>query len=516
MSIENAPIVHATILPEWMKKERTRVLTSFEEGTSDKPVVYWMQRDVRVNDNWALLYAAWLAQERKVGLEVVYLLPSPPAAATEEDAIPDLEHLPLTTRHGQFLLGGLEVVHRKLAKRHIPLRILMKDHGQALASSLHASAVVCDFSPLRHCRRLVELEATPYLESQGIPVLSVDAHNVVPVWVAADKRQVGARTLRPKIQNVLSQYLQPYPEVPTMDDKSVDVPAFDRSAYETYLLMDDSVPPVDWCQPGTKNGMKQFEFFLLNGLKTYDTHRNDPNHKNVISNMSPWINHGHVSFQRLALEVRKFNKYANGTASFLEEGIIRRELSDNLLYYSPNDYDSLSTAAEWAQATLRDHASDPREYVYSLDEFEAGATHDDLWNAAQLQLVRQAKMHGFLRMYWAKKILEWTESPAVALATAQYLNDKYALDGRDPNGFVGVGWSIMGIHDMGWKEREIFGKIRFMNYNGCKRKFDVKGFVAKYKGASENAVKAAQKHSGGGKRPSTDTTKTAKKQKTLK
>lgn len=173
---------------------------------------------------------------------------------------------------------------------------------------------------------------------------------------------------------------------------------------------------------------------------------------------------GHLSFQRLTMEVKALNKYANGTAAFIEEGLVRRELSDNFVYYAPDNYDELDSAAQWAQDTLELHSSDQREYLYSLEEFERGETHDDLWNAAELQLIQTGKMHGFLRMYWAKKILEWSPSPIMALRTAQYLNDKYALDGRDPNGFVGVGWSIMGIHDMGWKERPIFGKIRFMNY----------------------------------------------------
>ena len=187
------------------------------------------------------------------------------------------------------------------------------------------------------------------------------------------------------------------------------------------------------------------------------------------------------------MEVKKLNKYANGTATYIEEGLVRRELSDNFVFYSPSDYDSLDGAAGWAQATLQQHAVDDREYIYSTSEFEAGITHDDLWNAAQLQLVREGKMHGFLRMYWAKKILESTDTPERALRTAQYLNDKFSLDGRDPNGFVGVGWSIMGTHDRAWKERPVFGKIRFMNYNGCKRKFDVTAFVNLYEGASEIA-----------------------------
>jgi deoxyribodipyrimidine photo-lyase len=168
-----------------------------------------------------------------------------------------------------------------------------------------------------------------------------------------------------------------------------------------------------------------------------------------------------VSFQRVALEVQKLHRrHATGAASYLEEGIVRRELSDNYLFYTPNDYDKLSGAAGWAQETLQAHSSDPREYTYGLREWEGARTHDDLWNAAQLQLVREGRMHGFLRMYWAKKILEWSPSPDLALRTAQHLNDRFALDGRDPNGFVGVGWSVMGIHDQGWGERPVFGKIR--------------------------------------------------------
>jgi deoxyribodipyrimidine photo-lyase len=314
---------------------------------------------------------------------------------------------------------------------------------------------------------------------------------------------------------------------------------FDMATYRKYLQMDESVPPVDWAKPGTQHAMQQFDSFLKNGLKHFDELRNNPNYKEALSNMSPWINHGHVSFQTLARQVKKLNKYANGTAAYIEEGLVRRELSDNFVFYAPDDYDSLGSAAEWARESLELHTADQREWLYSLEELETAKTHDDLWNAAQLQLVQEGKLHGFvsifcasssddtkscksntllfllclpqLRMYWAKKILEWTESPNVALRTAQYFNDKYALDGNDPNGFTGVGWSIMGIHDMGWKERPIFGKIRYMNYAGCKRKFDVAEFAARYKGAYENAIAAGEKY---GKEPDVATKKkkaTAKK-----
>jgi deoxyribodipyrimidine photo-lyase len=178
-------------------------------------------------------------------------------------------------------------------------------------------------------------------------------------------------------------------------------------------------------------------------------------------------------------QIKTHNRDSEGKASFIEEGLVRRELSDNFLWYTPDDYDQLSGAAGWAQESLGSHTNDPREYTYTLEQFVKGQTHDDLWNASQIQLTTTGKMHGFLRMYWCKKILEWTATPTEALKIGQHLNDYYALDGRDPNGFVGVGWSIMGVHDMGWKERDVFGKIRFMNYAGCKRKFKVDEFVAK-------------------------------------
>jgi len=164
--------------------------------------------------------------------------------------------------------------------------------------------------------------------------------------------------------------------------------------------------------------------------------------------------------------------------AFLEELIIRKELSDNFCFYNEH-YDSFSGFPDWAKKTLDDHRKDAREYIYSLEDLESSRTHDDLWNAAQMEMVKTGKMHGYMRMYWAKKILEWTETPEDALRIAIYLNDKYELDGRDPNGYVGIAWSIGGVHDRAWKERPVFGKVRYMSYNGCKSKFDVEGYIAK-------------------------------------
>jgi len=172
---------------------------------------------------------------------------------------------------------------------------------------------------------------------------------------------------------------------------------------------------------------------------------------------------------------------------------VRRELADNFCWYSPK-YDTIEGQKyEWAKATVREHSKDKRAYLYSLQQFENGETHDDLWNAAQLEMVHGGKMHGFMRMYWAKKIMEWTESPDQALEFAIYLNDKYQLDGRDPSGYVGCMWSIVGVHDQGWSERPIFGKIRYMAYSGCVKKFKVQDYIKRVD-ELVTAVKAGEKN----------------------
>jgi deoxyribodipyrimidine photo-lyase len=192
------------------------------------------------------------------------------------------------------------------------------------------------------------------------------------------------------------------------------------------------------------------------------------------------LHYGQVSAQRLAFQVQTLlGVNSESQEAYLEELIVRRELADNYCFYNSN-YDNFNGFPDWAKKTLNEHRFDKREFLYSCDEFELAKTHDPLWNAAQNQMVRDGKMHGFLRMYWAKKILEWTPSPEEAQAIAIYLNDKYELDGIDPNGYTGINWSIGGVHDRAWTERPVFGKIRFMNYAGCKRKFDVIGFQEKY------------------------------------
>jgi len=343
--------------------------------------------------------------------------------------------------------------------------------------------IVCDFSPLRYHKTWMQ----QIQKSVGDTAIhQVDAHNVVPVWVTSDKQEYAARTIRPKITKNLPEFLTGFPPlVKHPVDNSLKVTKIDYEQIYKGLEVDKQGWGVhhvnSFFPPGTKGGLKNLEDFVAKRIKPYGEKRNDPNVE-ALSNMSPWVNMGQVSAQRAVTYVKKHaSSHSESVKSFVEESVVRRELSDNFCFYN-EQYDSLEGATDWARKTLKDHKKDKREYLYSRKELEEGLTHDDLWNASQLQLVEEGKLHGFLRMYWAKKVLEWTDSPETALKEAQRLNDRYSLDGNDPNGYVGVMWSIAGIHDQGWSERAIFGKVRYMNYAGCKRKFDINKFIIKHGG----------------------------------
>ena len=256
----------------------------------------------------------------------------------------------------------------------------------------------------------------------------------------------------------------------------------DWEACYASLKCDRNVKVVEWCTPGYRAAVANLAEFIESRVGAYESERNDPN-KSALSNMSPWYHFGHVSVQRCILELKRraSKRHSKAVENYMEEAIVRRELAENFCFYQP-DYDKLSGAYEWARKSLDEHARDKRVNLYTLDDLDNFRTHDKLWNAAQVQMRVEGKMHGFLRMYWAKKILEWTESAEQALEFAIYLNDRYQLDGREPSGYVGCMWSICGVHDQGWAERSVFGKIRYMNYEGCRRKFDVDRFIIKYNG----------------------------------
>lgn len=456
-------------------KSRVRSLAG-DAGTvlrECKGVLYWMWRDRRVQDNWALLYSQKMALELNVPLHVLHCVPP--------------SHGEMTLRHYTFMIEGLREVAEECSELDISFHVKSGSPPDIInakfLTSHNLGLVVADFSPLREHRAWLE-KIIKNLKSESVSVHQVDAHNIVPVWITSEKQEYAARTIRPKITKKLPEYLTEFPPViphPVQYKGKVPEPDFDK----IYSSLDvDSegwgVEPVsEFFPPGSVAGLENLHEFVTKRIKAYGSSRNDPN-VTALSNMSPWVNMGQVSMQRAVLYVKKHGKsHSESVASFVEEAVVRRELSDNFCYYNEN-YDNLKGATDWAQKTLNDHRKDKREYLYTRKQLEEGKTHDDLWNASQLQLVKEGKLHGFLRMYWAKKILEWTKSPEDGLKEGIRLNDRYALDGNDPNGYVGVMWSCAGIHDQGWAERAVFGKVRYMNYQGCKRKFDINKFVIKY------------------------------------
>lgn len=449
-------------------KKRAKLLTALNDVDRDcNGVLYWMTRDARVQDNWAFLFAQRTALKNKLPLHVCFcILP---------------KFLNMTKRHYKFLLGGLMEVEKECKDLNINFHLLHGEPSKIVPNFIKTNslgAVVTDFFPLRLPMTWVE-EVKERLPD-GVPICQVDAHNIVPCWIASDKLEYAARTIRPKINSQLNEFLTGFP--PVIEHEYSCTKSFPKNKWNNAIektKADKSVEEVTWAKPGYVGGILELESFLKNRLKLYDSKRNDPS-ADAVSNLSPWFHFGMISVQRCILEALEYkDKYKKSVEAFIEEAVIRRELTDNFCFYNKN-YDSIKGAYAWAIDTLNKHRTDKRQYVYDLHELENSLTHEDLWNACQTQLVQQGKMHGFLRMYWAKKILEWTEVPEKALEWAIYLNDKYSLDGNDPNGYVGCMWSICGIHDQGFTERDVFGKIRYMNYKGCQRKFDVKMFVSKW------------------------------------
>ncbi len=444
-----------------MNERRVRLLR--DGGSGRGPIVYWMSRDQRTKDNWALVFAQEQAVRMRRPLVVVFCLVS--------------GFLNAGLRQYVFMVKGLMKVERRLAENNIPFRLLQGPPGVVLTSfceESHAGLLVTDFDPLMIKRQWKD----SVREGLGIPIYEVDAHNVVPCWVTSQKAEFGAYTIRPKILRVLDEFLDRPRSIrrhrSAWDDGCVPTP-WDRVLRD--LPAGHPVEEAKWIEPGEEAGLAALRRFITTGLERYEKERSDPS-KEGQSNLSPYLHFGQLSAQRVACQVRNTRVGEAAREAFLEELIVRRELSDNFCLYNPA-YASIQGFPRWAAATLDHHRSDRRDYVYNLGEFEKGMTHDELWNAAQLEMVRRGKMHGYMRMYWAKKILEWTESPEQAMDTAIHLNDKYELDGRDPNGYAGIAWSIGGVHDRPWGERAVFGKIRYMSYNGCKRKFDVGAYIEK-------------------------------------
>ena len=432
-------------------------------------VIYWMQSSQRTFYNHALEYAIEKANEYRKSLIVYFGL---------TDSYPEANE-----RHYYFMLEGLKEVRRELEKRGIRF-IIEKNSPEIGIVNLakEAVSVIVDQGYLR-----IEKKWRRYVSGKlDCSLLQVESNVVVPIEEASDKEEYAAATIRPKITKRLKEYLVPLKErilrkqslefnIKTLDIENV-------GEIVSNLSIDYSVKKSDYYQGGISQGIQNLQIFIEKKFWNYNKGRNNPL-EDYISHLSPYLHFGQISPLFIALEIQKTSN-DEAKEAFLEQLIVRRELSMNFVFFN-NNYDNYdSILPNWVKTTLDDHTSDPREYIYSRDEFETAKTHDPYWNAAQKEMVITGKMHNYMRMYWGKKILEWTNSPKEAYEIALYLNNRYELDGRDPNGYTGVAW-IFGKHDRPWKERPIFGKVRYMNANGLRRKFDADGYVKKIDGLSE-------------------------------
>jgi deoxyribodipyrimidine photo-lyase len=310
-------------------------------------------------------------------------------------------------------------------------------------------------------------------------VRQVEGDLVLPVEEVSDKSEWAAATIRRKINRIRDQFLLPGGPLraPSKDSLGIRIDGAVKPDQELIgtLNIDRSVRPAARFKGGGSRALGRLKQFCTDSLRYYHSLRNDPAQEHQ-SNLSPYLHFGQISPLTVALAVRAARGAPREAIdAFLEELIVRRELAFNFVYYDQH-YGSYACLPEWAKRTLEEHRKDSRPYLYSREQLEGANTHDPYWNAAMEEMRLSGKMHGYMRMYWGKKILEWSESPEQAYETALNLNNRYFLDGRDPNSYAGVAWCF-GKHDRPWMERPIFGKVRYMADSGLRRKFDMDSYL---------------------------------------
>jgi deoxyribodipyrimidine photo-lyase len=448
-----------------IQPERIRPLNARKVRRGDF-VVYWMQAAQRAEWNHALEYA--IAQANGLGRPLVVFF-----GLTE--GFPEANE-----RHYSFLLEGLKETREALRDRGIPMTVR---HGPpaegVIGLGARASLVVVDDGYLR-VEKAWRRQAAAALDC---PLVQVATNVVVPVVLASGKEEYSAATFRPKILGGLDRFLVPPARTP-LRKESLRAPLESLDLGDTGKVLrvlgaDGSAGPVASVRGGTREARRLLREFVRTKLAGYAEARNDPS-ADATSHLSPYLHFGQISPLFVALEVKKGPRY--GQAAFLEQLIVRRELAVNFVHYNRR-YDRFEGLPDWCRATLLEHSGDGREYEYSFFELERALTHDPYWNAAQNEMAVTGRMHGYMRMYWGKKILEWSRSPQEAFRTALALNNRYELDGRDANGFAGVAWCF-GKHDRPWATRRVFGAIRFMNESGLRRKFDADAYVRRVEALS--------------------------------
>ncbi|HPG56267.1 MAG TPA: deoxyribodipyrimidine photo-lyase [Candidatus Wallbacteria bacterium] len=444
-----------------MQNERIKKLNSNNPLEGDY-ILYWMQASVRSEYNHALEFAINLANELKKPLLAFFAIYG--------------RYPEANLRHFHFLLEGLDDTEKLLEKRKIKLVCRICDPvNEIVKLSQKACAVVTDRGYLRIQKEWRKSAA----EKVKCAFYQVESEAVVPVNEASGKEEFAARTLRPKIHKKLDKYLITLPQGKVGASSlglKISGEYFAPADFNISQLnnIDKTVFKSPRFTGGETRALETVKDFIETRLHNYDSMRNDPA-LNHLSHISPYLHFGQISPVHIALLIKNSDAPAAAKEKFLEELIVRRELSFNFCEYN-DKYDSHESLPEWAVQTLEGRAIDKRPYIYEMDDFEKARTHDHCWNAAQLEMIVTGKMHNYMRMYWGKKIIEWTPNYKEAYKTAIYLNNKYSLDGRDPNSFAGVAWCF-GKHDRPWTRRPVFGSIRYMNEAGLKRKFDMESYI---------------------------------------
>lgn len=468
---------------------------STKEVNPPKCIVYIVSRDIRIGDNHALFLAQESSIKNSLPLVVIFNL-----------------YLSVRNRSKnqyRWMLEGLKEFELNLTHLNIPFYLTIgkssKELSELIDKELSPKEVYFDFSPLKGPIQFKNIFAKNSQSSCRV----VDTHNIVPVWESSNKEEFGAYTLRPKLKRNLNHYLNPVPDIKPQSEfhfKSISKDFISNINVDNLLELVEA-DEISNYYPAVKAGelesQKTLQEFLDNKLIDYFEDRNNPTVDNQ-SNLSAYLHFGNIASLTIVNKILNLCKQKNieiefgnkeevknfktldlkqrlklSTEAYLEEIIVRKELADNYCYYNKN-YNNIKGIKEWAYKSLKQHESDKREFIYSLKELETAQTHDNAWNASQNQLIKTGKIHGYMRMYWAKKILEWTPSIETALEYLVFLNDKYHLDGYDPNGYVGILWSIGGLHDRAWFKRPVFGQIRYMNYNGLLKKFDLNRYIDRW------------------------------------
>jgi len=447
--------------------EPDRVLCLVEaRAATGAYVLYWMQKSQRASDNPALSAAVAAANALELPLLVLFIRTNYPGA---------------TLGHYRFMLDGLLETAQELRSRGAAFRI-EEGHPPAIVAKWAAEAAIvfCDAGRLRIEREWrAELARKLALAAEPRPLYEVESEAVVPPRIASVKDEWSAATFRKKITEAIPHYLEPSREENLVCaasrlglDKDLVSRALSKGEEIPSRTGDRSAELSFAPEAGNKAARLRFRRFLEKGLEKYAEAHGDPA-KSGGSGMSAYLHFGQISARFLGHAAIK--KGGLGATAFIEQLVVRRELAVNFVLRNA-DYDRYEGLPDWARRSLAEAANDKRDFLYTRSEFEAAATHDPYWNAAQDEMVLTGAMHGYMRMYWGKKILEWSRDPESAFETALFLNDRYSLDGRDPNGYAGVAWCF-GKHDRPWKGRPVFGTIRYMNDRGLKRKFDMDNYL---------------------------------------